>query len=97
MHLNVQRPRHWVPAAQISEESRVWRRIHCPPLAVVVNLPRDVVEDGWRVLRLGDHSDHETPRLVLLIPHQIVLEHVRLTNHNLQHSGHITDDCDCTS
>ena len=53
MQLNVQCLRHWVPAAQISEESRVRRRIHCPPLAIVVNLPRNVVEDGRRVLRLG--------------------------------------------
>ena len=53
MQLNAQCLRHWVPAAQISEESRVWRGIQCPPLAIVVNLPRNVVEDGRRVLRLG--------------------------------------------
>ena len=88
--------RHGVPAAQISEESRVRRRIQSPPLAIVVSLPRDVVEDGRRVLRLGEHGNHETPRLVLQIPHQVVFEHVRFTDHKLQHSGHITDDCDRT-
>ena len=88
--------RHWGPAAQIFEESRVRWKIQSPPPAVVVSLPRDVVEDGRRVLRLGEHSDHETPRLVLQIPHQIVLEHVRLTDHELQHSGHVTENCDST-
>ena len=76
MQLDVQCLRHWVPAAQISEESRVRWRAQSPPFAVVVSLPRDVVEDGWRVLRLGDHGNHEMPRLVLRIPHQIVFEHV---------------------
>ena len=74
--MNMQCLRHGVPPAQISEESRVRWRIQSPPLAVIVSLPRDVVEDGRRVLRLGDRSNHETPRLVLRIPHQVVFEHV---------------------
>ena len=76
MQLDVQCLRHWVPAAQISEESRVRRRIQSLPLAILVSFPRDVVEGWRRVLRLGNHGDHETPRAVLRIPHQIVLEHV---------------------
>ena len=76
MQLNVQCLFHWVPAAQISEESRVRRGIQGLPLAILVSFPRDVVEGWWRVLRLGDHGNHETPRVELRIPHHVILEHV---------------------
>ena len=97
MQLDVQCLRHGIPVAQILEESRVGRRIQSLPFAILVSFPRDVVEGWWSVLRLGDHGEHKTPRVELRIPHQVVFEHARFTDHSLQHSGHIADDCDSTS
>ena len=40
-----------------------------------------------------NHCEHQMPRVVLRIPHQVDLEHPGFTDHNLENSGHITDDC----
>ena len=72
MQLNVQCLRHWVPAAQIPEESRVGQRIQSLPFAILVSFPCDVVEGWWSVLGLGDHGDHETPRVKLAVSTQCV-------------------------
>ena len=96
MKLDVHRLCHRVTVTQVLHESEVWRCVQRLPLAILVLLPRHVIE-GWRhVLSLGDHCEHQTPRLVLWISHQVVLEHAGFTDHNLENAGHIADDCDCT-
>ena len=95
MKLDMHRLCHRIAVTQVLHESYVWRCVQRLPLVILVLLPCRI--EGWRrVLSLGDHCEHQTPRLVLWIPHQVVFEHAGLTDHNLEKADHTTDDCDCT-
>ena len=95
MKLDVHRLCHRIAVTQVLHESEVWRCVQRLPLAILVLLPSHMIEGWWSVLKLGNHCEHQTPRLVLRIPHQVFFEHAGFTDHNLEHSGHVTDDCDC--
>ena len=96
MKLDVHRLCHRVAVTQVLEESHVGRSVQCLPFAILVALPCDVVEGWWGVFRLGNHCEHQTPRVILRIPRQVVLEHAGFTDYNLENSGHIADDCNST-
>ena len=96
MKLDVHRLCHWIAVTQVLHESCVRGCVQRLPLAILVLLPCHVVEGWRRVLSLGDHCKHQTPRLVFWIPHQAVLEHAGFTDHSLEKADHITDHCNCT-
>ena len=52
---------------------------------------------GWRCLGGWDHRKHQTPWLVFLVPHQVVLEHAGLADHHLEGVEHIVDHCNGAS
>ena len=53
-------------------------------------LPSETWEGGWQ------ESKHQAPRIILRIPHELVLEHVRLAKHNLESSHLLIHHCNRT-
>ena len=78
---------------QILEQILPRWSVHGAPLTILVLLPCRVEERWRRVARGWQESKHWTPTAKLGVPHEQMLERVRLANHHLQGVDRVAHEC----